>query len=156
MIATVSVRISTMGRTLRRLFVCTAGASPASPLSAMSPPDALPVMTQMAPRAARLHRSALLRIDETVAAPDDLVVPALGDCGVHLHLAMALAGYHFGGTTRAFGDLGMVERGGHGIALDRLGFLDRGFPELQAAVGAGGGTAGREQEIAGIILFVGG
>src|SRR5664279_3042500 len=149
-----SVRISTIGRILRRGVVCTAGASPASPLSAMGVPDPLPVMTQMAARAARLHRSALLRIDKTVTAPDDFVVSTLGHRGVHIHLAMALAGNHFGRPARAFGDFGMVERGRDGLAFDRIGFLDGGGPKLQAAIGAGRRTAGREQEVTGIVLLI--
>ena len=98
--------------------------------------------------AATAIRSAFLGIDQAVAACDDLVVSALGDRCVHLHLAVPLAWHHLGRPAGAFGDLGVIERRSDGITVDLAGFLDGGFPQLQAAIGAGRSAARREQEVA--------
>ena len=106
-------------------------------------------------RQLRASRSAFLGIDEAGAARDDLVVAALGDRRVHLHLAVPLAGNHFGRPAGTFGDLGMIERRGDRVAIDLAGLLDRGFPQFEAAIGAGRGASGGEQERARELLFIG-
>jgi len=98
---------------------------------------------------------ALLGIDEAGTARNDLIIAALRNGRIHLHLAMPLAGNHFRGPAGTFGDLGMIQRSGDPLAIDLAGLLDGSFPQLEAAIGAGRGTSRGKQECARELLFIG-
>src|SRR5262249_32184528 len=68
------------------------------------------------------------------------------DGRVHVHLAVTLAGYHFGRSARPLADLGMVERGGDMLAVKIARLLHRQFPQLQAAIHAGRASARRKED----------
>ena len=55
------------------------------------------------PQDAQHCYSAFLGIDEAGAARNDLIIAALGNRRIHLHLAMTLAGNHIRGPTGTFG-----------------------------------------------------
>src|SRR3954451_7729554 len=67
---------------------------------------------------------------------------------VHVQPEVMLARHHLGGTARAVGDAGVVQRCHDVLLLQGPCFVDGRLPELQPAVHAGAGTAGREHRAA--------